>query len=191
MVHGWGQQQCCLQPTSRLHEEDTLKCCPPTIHPLTHCHWTTWMCRLAWPWLLYLHLVWFRDPSIKPSHEERSGNQTNLHQTMAWMFYFHQITAWLVEVEWRYWLDIDGLIEVNIDPDDLLSLSPAWRLFSQKSHLPVSYIRQDSSHVIWHAFHRPFEQHALLCLSLPSLPHLFFSCFPSTWNPMKIGSRPK
>ena len=40
MVHERGQQQCCLQPTSRLpgstNEEDTLQCCPPTLHPLTH-----------------------------------------------------------------------------------------------------------------------------------------------------------
>jgi len=33
----------------------TLQCYPPTLHPLTHCHWTTWMSCLAWPWLFYLH----------------------------------------------------------------------------------------------------------------------------------------
>jgi len=37
------------------HQEVTLQCSPPTLHPLTHCHWITWMCCLAWPRLFYLH----------------------------------------------------------------------------------------------------------------------------------------
>ena len=37
------------------HEEVTLQCSPPTLHHLMHCHWTTWMCCLAWSWLFYLH----------------------------------------------------------------------------------------------------------------------------------------
>jgi len=37
-------------------------------------------------------------------------------------------------------VDIDDVIKVNLDPDELLSLSPVWRLFAQQSQLPVSHV---------------------------------------------------
>jgi len=59
-------------------------------------------------------------------------------------------------------VDIDGVIEVNINPDELLCLQSGISLLSSLSCL--SHVQQHSSYVILPASPRPFEQYILLHL---------------------------
>ena len=105
------------------HEEVTLQCSPPTLHPLTHCHWTTWMCCLAWSWLsIFTRLSYGLDVLSSPDYSLVSWSGVKI----------------LIEV------DVDGVNWSEYQSWWAALTLSSWHLFAQQSQLPVSHVWQHS-----------------------------------------------